>query len=469
MAYNKIMTYTNDTIAAISTANGVSAIGVIRISGAEAVAVLRKLFTPFGKAAITDYRPGQLVHGRALSADGAVLDDCCAVYSLAPNSYTGEDSAEIQCHGSPVALAAVLRSCFHSGARQAERGEFTKRAFLNGKLDLIEAEAVAELIDAETEEQVTNAARQLLGAASRRITGVYDSLLDVLSHFFAVIDYPDEDIEDFAAKGYLALLEAARTELQEIGSSFTRGKILKNGVPAAIVGKPNVGKSSLLNALAGFERAIVTDIPGTTRDTVEEKIIVSGTLLRLTDTAGLRETNDAIEKIGVERARLALEGADVIICVFDGSRPLDAEDRDIFAQLPADKTCIAVVNKSDLPQEIEFTELKSQFLRICSVSAATGAGLDALTAELKSAADELADRAGSFAAGEIITSERQHEAISRAGRALADVAAKIAAGVSADACLFGLESAAAYLGEAIGKNVTDDTVETIFSRFCVGK
>jgi tRNA modification GTPase len=463
------MTHTNDTIAAISTAHGVSAIGVIRISGLEAIAILGKMFRPFGKNAITDYRPGQFVHGRALSSDGRVLDDCCAVYSLAPYSYTGENSAEIQCHGSPVALAAVLRSCFFHGARQAERGEFTKRAFLNGKLDLIEAEAVAELIDAETEEQVTNAARQLLGAASRRIIGVYDRLVDVLSHFFAVIDYPDEDIEDFAAKGYLALLEAARTELNNIGSSFTRGKILKNGVPAAIIGKPNVGKSSLLNALAGFERAIVTDIPGTTRDTVEEKIVVGGTLLRLTDTAGLRKTNDAIEKIGVERARLALEDAALVICVFDGSRPLDAEDRDILARLPEDKTRVAVVNKSDLPQQIELAELKAHFPRLCTVSAATGAGLNALTAELKSAADELSDRAGSFAAGEIITSERQHEAISRAEKALADVTAKIKAGVSADACLFELESAAAYLGEAIGKNVTDDTVETIFARFCVGK
>ncbi len=338
-----------DTIAAIATGTGLSAIGIIRISGAKALAVLDRVFQPLQGDAMSRRPNRQLVLGRLLSPSGEVLDVCLATVSRSPNSYTGEDTAELQCHGSPVVLRLGLDSLFAAGARQALPGEFTKRAFVNGRMDLTQAEAVIDLINAETEAAAVNAASQLDGAIRRRTDAVYDSLTAICSHYHAVIDYPDEDIEPFTLASYAATLAQAEADLQQLLATFRRGSVMKAGVPCAIVGRPNAGKSSLLNALLGYDRAIVTPIPGTTRDTVEERVILGGVLLRMADTAGLRDTADPVEQIGVERARQAAEAAGLVIAVFDGSQPKSADDDTVLVAAAHAPKSILLCNKADLP------------------------------------------------------------------------------------------------------------------------
>ena len=308
-----------DTIAAIATAQGASAVGIVRLSGGKSRAIVSALFTPASGVRADDLPPRRMTYGTLRGENGALLDHVMAVWFPAGHSCTGEESAELHCHGSPVVLNEVLHACFAAGARQAKAGEFTKRAFLNGKMDLTEAEAVIDLIDAETAEAAHNAAAQMDGALRRLIDGSYDALLDITSRFYAVVDYPDEDIEDLTRGQTEAALTQTETALEHLLGTYSRGRILKSGVATAIIGAPNAGKSSLLNALVGYDRAIVTDIAGTTRDTVEEKAVVGGVLLRLIDTAGIRETGDTVEKLGVERAKKAVEQADLILALLDGS------------------------------------------------------------------------------------------------------------------------------------------------------
>lgn len=315
-----------ETIAAIATAQSPSAIGIVRLSGEETRRVLAALFTPASGMAVEALPYRRMTYGDIRSADGTLLDRGMAVCFSAARSYTGEESAELHCHGSPVVLSEVLQAAFAAGARQARSGEFTQRAFLNGKLDLTEAEAVIDLIDAETAESARNAAAQLSGALRRPIESVYDKLLDVSSRFYAVVDYPDEDIEDLSREETERTLLCCEETLSDLLGTFARGKVLKNGVATAIIGAPNAGKSSLLNALVGFDRTIVTDIAGTTRDTVEEKATVGGVLLRLIDTAGLHETDDLVEQLGVERSKKAVEDADLILALLDGSTGLPASE-----------------------------------------------------------------------------------------------------------------------------------------------
>ena len=320
----------SDTIAAVSTGMQVSAIGILRLSGDKAINIVDKLFIPRSGKKMSESEDRKLVFGSLCDLDGQTLDICLCTISRAPHSYTGENTAEIQCHGSPAVLRAALDAVFALGARQALPGEFTKRAFLNGRMDLTSAEAVADIIDAETAEAAKNAAGQLGGAIGRRIDKIYDFLTDLSSHYHAVLDYPDEDIEDFTLAAYKAELHAAIAELKRLADSYSGGKLLHGGIPAAIIGRPNAGKSSLLNAVLGYDRAIVTNIPGTTRDTIEEKLRLGGVLLRLTDTAGLRETHDEIERLGVMRSHEAMENAELVIAVIDGSGDVSAEDEEII-------------------------------------------------------------------------------------------------------------------------------------------
>ena len=454
----------SDTIAAIATPAQPGAIGILRLSGAGTCAALDAVFRAKNGKKAGAQRSRTMVLGELLDETGQVIDNVLCVVFPAPHSYTGEDCAELHCHGSPIVLDAGLRALFAAGCRQAAGGEFTKRAFLNGQLDLIQAESVVDLIDAETAQQAHNAVCQLDGALSRTVGRIYDELMDMAARFYAVVDYPDEDIEDLQRQEMLDTLRRAQGELESLVAGFSRGRLMKLGVPTVLLGKPNAGKSSLLNALLGYDRAIVTDVAGTTRDTVEEKAEVGGVLLRLIDTAGIRQGGDAVEALGVERSRAAAKNASLAVLVLDGSRPLTQEDEDAIALAQTVPHLIVAVNKSDLPRAVDIGGLADRFDNVASVSAATGEGLDVLT-------DAIAAQfpAGSTAGGALLTNARQADAANRALSAVAEARSALRIGMTADVVLTDCENALAALGELNGKQVRDDLIDTIFSRFCVGK
>ena len=450
------------TIAAVSTGSQVSAIGIIRLSGDDCIAVASKVFTLNSKKSLLEASDRRLYLGTLHDKQGRCLDQCMAVVSRGPHSYTGEDTVEFHCHGSPAVLAAGLEALYLAGAKPAKRGEFTKRSFLNGKLDLTQAEAVIDLIEADTADVAANAAGQVGGVLQKKLAPIYDDLVNLCSHFHAVLDYPDEDIEDFGLQNYSGTLKTDARQLYDLLKTYSQGRILKQGVSAAIVGKPNVGKSSLLNALAGYERCIVTDIPGTTRDTVEETVMLGSTRLRLLDTAGIHETADTVESIGVERSRQAIEKADLVLFVCDGSKELTQADYDIIDLCSEKENAIALINKTDLGSEIAPGDLP--FLWVVPVCAKTGAGLD----QLAGAVDSLFEN-DTPCDGSILTNARQYDACRRAYEAMLNALKGLQLGLTPDAVLTDVEEAMEAMGEVTGATVREDITARIFERFCVGK
>ena len=457
-----------DTIAAIATGHSPTAIGIVRVSGEGCFALCDKVFRAANGRPFSEQPSHKMAFGEMLDARGRVIDQGLAVRFPGPHSYTGEDSAEFHCHGSPVVLRELLDALFAAGARQAKAGEFTQRAFLNGRLDLTQAEAVIDLIDAETAAAARNAAAQLDGGLRRVLEPIQDALLDITSRFYAVVDYPDEDIEDIRPEQVAEALSSAEAQLTALLATCQRGKVLKSGVRTAIVGRPNAGKSSLLNALAGYERAIVTDIPGTTRDTVEESVLCGGVLLRLIDTAGIRDTADIVEQKGVEHSRKALGSADLVLAVVDGSVPLTAEDLEVLRLAAESPRWIAVFSKCDLwdtrARSVGIVGSPAPAASV-TLSSVTGEGLD----ELEAAVAALFPAGDPKEAGSLLTDQRQEEVVRRARDAVRRAQDALNSGLTPDAVLTDAEEALDALGELTGRTAKEEIVSRIFSRFCVGK
>lgn len=449
-------------IAAVSTGNQISAIGIIRLTGDDCAKVAEKVFKLKNGAALSDAPNRKLMLGTLLDRTGRTIDQCMVVYTRGPHSYTGEDTVEFHCHGSPAVLAAGLDALYNAGALPAKRGEFTKRAFMNGQLDLTQAEAVIDLIEADSAEAAANAAGQVGGILQKKLAPIYDNLVNLCSHFHAVLDYPDEDIEDFGLNNYESALRADAKALYSILNSYGQGRILRQGVAAAIVGKPNVGKSSLLNALAGYDRVIVTEIAGTTRDTVEESVMLGSTKLRLIDTAGIRETDDKIEAIGVGRSIEAIENADLVLFVCDGSKPLSEEDRCVIEKCCDHENAVALINKCDLKQVVTPSDLP--FMTVINICAKTGDGIE----QLSHVVDEMF-KSELPCDGSILTNARQFNAIKRAYEAMLTALQGLMLNLTPDAVLTDIETAMEAMGEVTGATVREDITARIFERFCVGK
>ena len=449
-------------IAAIATGLVRSGIGILRMSGDGCIDLANRVFALYNGQALSSLPDRKLTRGTLFDAQNRPIDEAMVFVSHAPHSYTGEDTAEFQCHGSPAVLTAGLSALLSNGFHQAGPGEFTKRAFLNGQMDLTQAEAVIDLIDAETADAAANAAGQVAGVLRKQLDPIYDSLMDICSHFHAVLDYPDEDIEPFRLQAYADTLTSASKKLDALLSSCRRGNFIKNGVQTAILGAPNAGKSSLLNALAGFDRVIVTDIPGTTRDAVEQTVTLGRHLLRLLDTAGIRDTSDTVEHLGVERSFQAAQSCQLAFFVVDGSKPLTPEDEaamDAALQAPE---AIAILNKQDLPCVIDPSELP--FSYVIPVSCAKQEGLDLLEQALDMVFDDEVPCDGS-----ILTNARQADAIAKSRASIEAARSSLRLGMTPDAVLVDVEAAMEALGEATGRVVREDITNRIFERFCVGK
>lgn len=455
---------TTDTIAAIATPLGESGIGVIRISGSHAYAVGDAIFcSPSGKP-LAQRRDRSIQHGLVVADDGRPVDEVLMLIMKGPHSYTAEDVLEIQCHGGRKALEEILSLVLAHGARLANPGEFTQRAFVNGRIDLAQAEAVMDVIQAKSRQGLTSAVNQLEGRLSKVIGAMRHELTDFITRLEVTIDYPEEDLEDITVPDVAGAIRKQLASLDEMLEASHDGRIIRDGVMAAIAGTPNAGKSSLLNRLLQEDRAIVTDVPGTTRDILEEWISLKGVPVCLVDTAGIRETDDTVEKIGVTKAKAYMDKADIILVVIDSSRPLSEEDRAILEDTK-ERNVLIVLNKSDLTPVVAEKDLGQYGHPVLSLSAGTGEGLEALKEQLLSLALSHADTAGSA----LLTNTRHIELVRQSREALKRALDSIEAGMPVDCAVVDLREAWDLLGSITGDTVHDDMVEEIFSRFCLGK
>ncbi len=453
----------NSTIAAIATPNAPGGIGIVRISGENALDVAAKIFKSVSGKSVAGSK-GYCAHFGNVYDNNERLDEAVCLVFRAPRSYTGEDVAEISCHGGLYITKRVLRAALNAGAVPAEAGEFTKRAFLNGKIDLAAAESVMSLIGASGKQAAAAALNTLEGNLSREIKEVAQSLVSVCASLAAWVDYPDEDIEDTSAEDMLPVFENAKKELSDIIRRYDCGRAVTDGIDAVIVGKPNVGKSTLMNLLTGFERSIVTDIAGTTRDVVEEKIVLGEIIMRVADTAGIRETENVVENIGVSLARRRLERAELVLAVFDGSEPLTDDDLDIINQSKG-KKAVALLNKADLPLSADRQVIADSFEYVVELSASTGEGRD----ELEKAVAKICSTDEFNPNAACLTSERQRQCCVNALNSIEDAIAAIHGGMTLDAVNVCADCAIDALLELTGEKATSAVVDEVFSRFCVGK
>ena len=451
------------SIAAISTPLGTGGVGIIRISGKNATEIADRIFVSVNGKKLSSSKGYRAYFGRIFDGETAVDEVVCLVFR-APHSYTGEDVVEINCHGGVVLLKKILRLVLQNGAQAAAPGEFTKRAFLNGKLDLSEAESVMTLISAQGEQGANAAFNQLEGGLSRKIEKINSSLLSLAAHIAAWVDYPDDEIEELGNNELYSTIYNAHLELCALLSNFDSGMAVTNGVEAAIVGKPNVGKSTLMNLLTGYDRSIVTEIEGTTRDVVEETVNLNGCILRISDTAGMRETGDIVEKLGVERSRKKLERAAIVFAVFDLSKPLSDEDKELIDECK-DKNVIPIVNKTDLEPRLDVDYIKNKLGSPLFISAKIGDGYNDLC-------DRVAELMGTKnfdTTSAMLVNERQRICCQKASDALKDALEALNIGLTPDAIGVCIDDAIAALLELTGQKASEAVVDEVFKHFCVGK
>ncbi len=452
-----------ETIAAVATPLSAGGIGVIRISGEEAIEIADKVIETTSGKPLSSLKGYTAAHGKVVFK-GEAIDECVALVFRAPKSYTGENTVEISCHGGVLITKEVLRAVLEAGARVAEGGEFTKRAFLNGKMDLSEAEAVMSLISAQGQQGMKAAYNALDGALSRKINDLCSRLLSSSAQMAAWVDYPYDEIPDLEESFLKSQLEEVSESLVALLSSFDAGRAIIDGVETAIVGKPNVGKSALMNLLSGFNRSIVTDIAGTTRDIVEETIRVGSVVLRLADTAGIRESADLVESIGVDMAKLKTERAGLILAVFDSSRELDESDKEILS-LCENREVIGIINKTDLETKLETKILEEKLSKVVYISAKTAEGEE----ELVKAIEEVLGTDKIDTSKAMITTERQRKSALKALESLREAIDALEIGITLDAVNVCIDTAIEALLELTGEKAREAVVDEVFSQFCVGK
>lgn len=451
------------TVAAISTAQGESGIGVIRISGNEAVSIADKVFKCAGKRRLCDLRGYEASFGHIIK-NGQVIDEGVALVFKEPHSYTGENVVEISCHGGMFITKEVLRAVFEAGASPAEAGEFTKRAFLNGKIDLAEAESVMDIISAKSQAAARAALFTKEGALSKKINGIKEDLTNKAAHLSAWADYPEEDIPEITETSLNASLDNAEKKLEELLASYDMGQTVKEGIDTVIAGRPNAGKSTLMNLLTGREKSIVTEFPGTTRDIIEETVALGNVILRLSDTAGIRETDNAVEKIGVEKAKKRLESCGLVLAVFDSSTPLNDDDRALIEAV-REVPCVAVINKNDLERKIDTEYIEKNIKSTVYISASKGEG----TKELAQVIEKIAGTDSFNPSQGILANERQRDAVLQAYNSVKEAKAALNMGMTYDAVTVSVEEAIVSLAELTGERASDEIVDRVFHNFCVGK
>ena len=456
-----------DTIAAVSTPYGKGGVAVIRISGADAAMIGDAVFFSASGKRLSEREVGRMYYGELRDRNGRSVDDVMAVYFKAPHSFTGEDTVEISCHGGVLVTSNVLTTVLSAGARAAEAGEFTRRAYVNGKMRLSEAESLGNLLEARTQSQLSLARNGMRGGLSSKTEGIYTAVRDVLTSVYAAIDFPDEDLAEMSREEMCASIEAELEAIRKLSATYGTGRAISEGIPTAICGRTNAGTSSVYNRILGYDAAIVTDIEGTTRDCLRELATMGKTTLRLCDTAGIRHTDDKVESIGIERAKREMAEAELILAVFDSSRPLTDEDIALADEILAyGGQTIALFNKSDLGGEHDMDAVKEKFSNWIYVSADSGEGFSSLS--------EMID--GLFIDGRldvgtdaIVSGARQYAALCNAEEALAAALEDLRADVPLDLCCVTVETALSALGEVDGRELGEEIVSEIFSRFCVGK
>ena len=453
------------TIVAISTAPAIGGIGIIRLSGEKTFEIIEKIFIPKNKQKIEEIKGNSIKYGHIVD-EGKTIDEVLVSYFKAPKSYTAEDMCEINSHGGILIVRRILEICLKNGATLAEPGEFTKRAFLNGRIDLAQAESVIDIINAKTNKEVEASEKQLEGYLSSEISNIRKKVMDLMVYIEVSIDYPEYDVEEVTYSNAIKILEDIQNHLEKLSNSFENGKIIKDGIKLAIIGRPNAGKSSLLNEFLKEERAIVTDIEGTTRDTIEEQISISGIPFKIIDTAGIRESEDKIERIGIEKSKKAAQNSDIILAIFDVSKPLNKEDFEIINFIKNKKTII-ILNKIDLNENAEtITELNNLGKDILKISVLEKKGIEQIYEKLTQMfnINEI-----DLDNGNVITNIRHKELIDCAKQNAKQSIIALKSNLPVDIIAINIKEILENLGKITGESVSEDIIKEIFSKFCLGK